>query len=139
MTYRTLSFMVWRSAVGAIVVAAVAAAPVRAQDADGAGLFRAYCAPCHGPDARGDGPVAPAMRRPPPDLTFLARANGGTFPMARIRRIVEGREVSSHGTREMPVWGDVFMAAREGGRANVSQRIDAILGHLASLQRREAQ
>jgi mono/diheme cytochrome c family protein len=125
-------------------LAAAAASPAWAQTGttaapDGAGLFRAYCAPCHGAEARGNGPVASSMRKQPPDLTLLSKVNGGVFPAARIRRIVEGREVASHGTREMPVWGDVFQTAREGGTALVGARIDAILRHLESLQMKEAQ
>ncbi len=127
----------------ALVALALLATPAVAQEkngaaADGAGLFRAHCAACHGTEGRGNGPVASAMRKQPPDLTHLSKQNGGTFPSARVRRIVEGREVSSHGTREMPVWGDVFMLAREGGTANVDARILAILKHLESLQVREA-
>ena len=36
--------------------------------AEGAELYRIYCATCHGTDARGDGPVAEHFRRMP-DLT----------------------------------------------------------------------
>lgn len=36
--------------------------------AEGANLYRIYCASCHGPDARGDGVVAEHFRRMP-DLT----------------------------------------------------------------------
>jgi mono/diheme cytochrome c family protein len=120
-------------------VAAAAAQTSPAASPDGAGLYRAYCASCHGTEGRGDGPVASAMRKQPPNITLLAKMNGGAFPQARIRRIVEGREVSSHGTREMPVWGDIFMVARDGGSAHVSARIDAIIRHLETLQTREAQ
>lgn len=35
----------------------------------GAALFRAHCAPCHGPTGRGDGPAAAALNAPPADLT----------------------------------------------------------------------
>ena len=37
--------------------------------------FEAYCAACHGVDARGSGPVASALKRTPPDLTILASRN----------------------------------------------------------------
>jgi hypothetical protein len=123
-----------------VLLAVVCHAPsAAAQAPDGPGLFRAYCAPCHGAEARGNGPVASAMRKAPPDLTQLSRQNNGVFPAARIRRIVEGREVPSHGTREMPVWGDIFMVAKEGGAATVGARVDAIIRHLESLQMKQAQ
>ncbi len=36
--------------------------------AEGASLFRANCAACHGPSGAGDGPARPALPRPPADL-----------------------------------------------------------------------
>jgi mono/diheme cytochrome c family protein len=109
----------------------------RGATADGGALFRAHCASCHGQEGRGNGPVAPMMRKAPPDLTQLTRHNGGLFPEARIRRIVDGREVESHGTREMPVWGDVFKTISDGV-ADAPTRILAIVRYLQSLQQRDA-
>jgi hypothetical protein len=80
------------------------------------------------------------LRHAPPILTELARKNGGTFPMARVRRIIEGRDVESHGDRDMPVWGDAFKTSRDGGsRENADARIAAIAVYLESIQHREAQ
>jgi mono/diheme cytochrome c family protein len=75
----------------------------------GAELFRLYCATCHGVDGRGDGPAAPALKRRPPDLTTISERNGGRFPEFRITHIIDGYEITaSHGSREMPIWGDFF-------------------------------
>ena len=76
----------------------------------GVDSFDLYCAPCHGSDARGNGPVAPALKTAPPDLTQLARRNGGAFPADRVRAYVTGtgRTLPAHGPAEMPVWGPVF-------------------------------
>jgi mono/diheme cytochrome c family protein len=72
-------------------------------------LYRYYCASCHGTDARGKGPAAPSLRQSPPDLTQIARRNGGTFPRQRVERIIAGINTpSAHGSRQMPVWGPVF-------------------------------
>ena len=46
----------------------------------GADLFAAYCATCHGKNGKGKGTVVPALKVAPPDLTLIARRNGGTFP-----------------------------------------------------------
>ena len=109
-------------------------------DADGAKLFATHCASCHGTEATGNGPVAPALRHRPADLTQIARANGGTFPTARVHRIIAGRDIESHGDREMPVWGDAFMAARDGRpRDGADTRIAAIVRYLESIQQRPAQ
>jgi mono/diheme cytochrome c family protein len=72
-------------------------------------LYRRYCASCHGVDAKGDGPVVPALGQRPTDLTGLARAHGGKFPFLAIVAAIDGtRDVRAHGVSEMPVWGDVF-------------------------------
>jgi mono/diheme cytochrome c family protein len=75
----------------------------------GPDLFRAYCASCHGADAKGNGPAAAALKTKVPDLTILSKNNGGEFPSARVRKMIMGDDVvASHGSREMPIWGPVF-------------------------------
>lgn len=75
----------------------------------GPDLFLAYCASCHGKDAKGNGPAAVALRPKVPDLTILARNNGGKFPEDRVRKTILGDDrLAAHGSREMPVWGPVF-------------------------------
>src|ERR1700683_1638348 len=46
----------------------------------GPDLFRVYCAVCHGSDAKGNGPLASGLKAKVPDLTVLAKTNGGQFP-----------------------------------------------------------
>jgi mono/diheme cytochrome c family protein len=103
---------------------------------EGSRLFRTYCATCHGATGRGNGPLADQLRRMPPDLTQFTRRNGGTFPGERVHRIVDGRDVPSHGDREMPVWGDIFKLGSSS--AAVKARIDAIVRYLAGIQERGA-
>ena len=45
----------------------------------GASLYRAYCAVCHGEDAKGNGPMTKSLKSLPPDLTRLFARNGGVF------------------------------------------------------------
>ena len=73
-------------------------------------LFKAYCATCHGKDAKGAGPMAASLRIAPPDLTRIAVRNGGTFPFLQVQKIISGEQQfpTTHGTREMPVWGPIF-------------------------------
>jgi len=72
-------------------------------------MFHSYCASCHGLDAKSGGPAAPALKSKPTDLTQLSKRNGGKFPLAMIESTVEGnRLIPAHGSREMPVWGEVF-------------------------------
>jgi len=63
------------------------------------------CAVCHGTNGKGGGPYAELLRRTLPDLTQLARNNGGVFPVNRMYETIEGADVPSHGTRDMPIWG----------------------------------
>lgn len=75
----------------------------------GPSLYRAYCASCHGADGAGGGPVAKALHDASPDLTRLAKDNGGRFPRARVERLMRNEEgPAAHGTAKMPVWGPVF-------------------------------
>jgi len=97
-------------------------------------LFRAYCAPCHGLGAKGDGPVAPSLKTPPADLTVLAKKNRGVFPEVRVRRAITGESViASHGSREMPIWGPIFHQVEEDvDRGNV--RLENLVRYLESIQ-----
>ncbi len=75
----------------------------------GALLYRNYCATCHGMAGKGNGPAAPALKTAPPDLTMMAKNNGGKFPDLKVMHILEnGTDLAAHGSKEMPVWGPVF-------------------------------
>jgi len=106
--------------------------------AAGASLYVAYCAVCHGPEARGDGPLASGLTVRPSNLRRLALANGGEFPADRVRAFIDGRDVPpAHGTREMPIWGEAFKVSRGAyGERRVQERIDALLTWLRTLQER---
>jgi mono/diheme cytochrome c family protein len=101
---------------------------------EGPDLFRAYCASCHGVDGKGNGPAAPALKATVPDLTLISQHNGGVFPEARMQRIIQGvGTISSHGSREMPVWGPIFHQIEDDiDRGNV--RMDNLVKYLESIQ-----
>ena len=114
-------------------------APTTGADSLGSQLFRTYCASCHGSDARGTGPLAQQLRHMPPNLTQFTQRNGGMFPSERVRRIIDGRDIPSHGDREMPIWGDAFRALPGGSsEAAVKARIDAVVRYLEGIQERGA-
>ncbi len=76
---------------------------------DGAEIFRDHCAVCHGKDGRGRGPATIALKGPVPDLTEIARRNGGVFPAGQVKAVIDGTEErAAHGSREMPIWGPIF-------------------------------
>lgn len=72
--------------------------------------YEARCASCHGLNGKGAGPVADLLRRSPPDLTQLARKNGGILPMDRLYDSITGDGMPAHGSRDMPVWGPIYRA-----------------------------
>jgi len=76
---------------------------------NGATLFQAYCASCHGPDAKGNGPAAAALKAKAPDLTRISERNHGQFPANYVQRFIAGDDMpAAHGSRVMPIWGPVF-------------------------------
>lgn len=83
--------------------------PLVIKSLEGRDLYAFYCASCHGKTGHGDGPSAKSLKAAPPDLTTLASQNGGVFPRDRVQAVLMGvRPTPSHGTTEMPIWGDVF-------------------------------
>jgi len=103
----------------------------------GPDLFRAHCAACHGFDAKGGGPMAPSLKAVPADLTVLAKHSGGQFPAERVRKIIVGDDssMSSHGSREMPIWGPIFHQIEEDQDfGNV--RVQNLTKYLESIQQK---
>jgi hypothetical protein len=93
---------------------------------------------CHGPEGRGDGPLAASLTKAPADLTQLAKRNAGRFDERAVLEMIDGRrQVGAHGTRDMPVWGVVF---EEEGRGEPYPAYQALLksrflvDYLASIQ-----
>lgn len=103
--------------------------------------FETKCAVCHGKDGKGVGPYAEQLKRALPDLTTMARRNGGVFPVNRTYETIEGAG-KGHGTRDMPVWGlDYTIHANEAlpdlpynQAVYVRARIMALLEYLNQLQ-----
>ena len=101
---------------------------------EGQDLFRAYCAPCHGADGKGNGPAAAALKTKPADLTTIKRRNGGKFPTERVRQTIVGEKgVPAHGSREMPVWGPIFHQV-ERDRDWGYVRLENVTKYLESIQ-----
>lgn len=106
--------------------------------ASGAEMYRSYCASCHGIDGKGHGPAADALKMPPANLTTLARENKGAFPSERVRNAIRGDiTVAAHGSKDMPVWGNVFLAmTRSESTGEVDLRIYNLTKFVESLQQK---
>jgi len=108
--------------------------PALIRSTNGADLFHAYCATCHGTDAKGNGPAAAALKTKPANLTVLSKNNKGVFPADRVRKAITGDDVvAAHGSREMPIWGPIFHQIEEDvDRGHV--RVENLVKYLESLQ-----
>jgi mono/diheme cytochrome c family protein len=101
----------------------------------GSAMYQQYCAVCHGDHAKGNGPLASALKNAPPDLTTMAKANGGKYPAAHVVSILRfGAAAPSHGTAEMPVWGPVFKSMNKSNTTEALQRTSNLSRYLETLQ-----
>lgn len=107
---------------------------------DGEELYNDLCAVCHGTGGEGDGPAADALKMVVPDLTSLASGNDGVFPRQEVEKAISGQaRIVSHGTIDMPIWGQAFEDLRPGEKrarraAFSNQKIYNLIEHLESLQ-----
>jgi mono/diheme cytochrome c family protein len=116
---------------------ALAATPDTEAASYGRVTYGRYCRNCHGPQARGDGPVAELLTVRTPDLTQISARNNGSFPAERVTETIDGRRnVLAHGTSEMPIWGDALQRPEQGGdqEAAVREKIRQLVEYLRSIQ-----
>jgi mono/diheme cytochrome c family protein len=110
--------------------------PDPAAAARGKIVYQRYCTSCHGPEGRGDGPLAADLKIPPADLTRLAAGNGGAFPFDRVARSIDGRRrTRAHGTSDMPVWGEIFARTKGTESPSVKSAVSALAHYMWSIQR----
>ena len=130
----------------ALFAALIAASPACAGTAldQGKADFTKLCAPCHGVDAKGHGPQAAQLPKKPADLTLITERYG-KFPEDRVFATIAGLDMpEGHGTREMPIWGDVFVSEGVGNSTSLadalrasddaSRRIAGLMHYLETIQ-----
>lgn len=111
--------------------------PHEAEVVDGRAAYEAYCASCHGLDAKGNGPVAPALKTVPPDLTQLKKNFDGVYPSEYVLRTIDGRhQFVSHGTRQMPIWGNIWRedSTDHDVEVEAQRRMNFLLHYLETIQ-----
>jgi mono/diheme cytochrome c family protein len=120
------------------LILGIAAETRAANVAEGRAYYLRYCASCHGQNADGLGPVAPALKVHPPDLRRLSERYGTPLPAKRLEQYIDGREmVAVHGSRTMPVWGRRFeeaWTAKRAGEPEMKDQISRIVEYLDSIQ-----
>jgi mono/diheme cytochrome c family protein len=104
--------------------------------ANGKEMFTSYCAACHGVSGKGDGPAASALKKTPADLTKISARHGGKFPSVEVSRYIEGAdEIAAHGSRDMPVWGELFRSLNGGiDNSTAMLRVNALTTYLQGIQ-----
>jgi hypothetical protein len=76
--------------------------------------------------------------------TVLSKSTQGVFPMERLYLVIDGANAPSHGSRDMPIWGQDFKAqdaaydlearGQYGPAALVRARILTLLEYINRLQ-----
>jgi hypothetical protein len=107
----------------------------------GRDLFKRHCVRCHGDNAMGGAVDTGKESVRTPDLTTLAKRNGGILPIWGVYEVVSGSKVlAEHRSRTMPIWGEEFAKARGITKANketiVRGRILALLAFLSTIQQK---
>ena len=106
----------------------------RIQSVAGVDTYKAYCGVCHGPQAKGNGPAATALKKVPADLTTIAKRNGGTFSATDVEAVIMGAQVmASHGSRDMPIWGPIFQSLAPDP-SFMKLRMSNLVDYLRSIQ-----
>ena len=79
---------------------------------DGHEMYDQLCAVCHGATGRGDGPAAPALSSPVPDLTQF-KAKTGSECHAQLESVISGMDRTVHkDIVGMPLWFTEFQYVR---------------------------
>ena len=106
----------------------------------GRGVFEQYCSNCHGVGGKGDGTFAKYLKTAPPDLTQIAKRQGGTFPETEIAEMIDGRKAfPGHGTADMPIWGQRFGSVVPGTtakQASIRHEVILLVAYLRSIQQK---
>jgi hypothetical protein len=126
-----MTIVLWATPPGTALAQQEAIAAVGQQE------FRHACAVCHGLDGKGESVMTTLnlLTVRPTDLTQLSKKHQGQFPFWQVYRIIDGREeVKGHGTRDMPIWGEVFRQPEGGKRVDETCAIGRILALVYYLQ-----
>ena len=131
-----IAFLVFAFLTALGVSAKQAAAQQDKVIADGKIEYEGDCAGCHGLSAKGDGKLADILITRPPDLTQIAKHNGGVFPFWRIFDVIGGEKpVRAHEFSAMPVWGARFRGEEKTRYAEPTHiRLLLLTHYLESLQ-----
>lgn len=97
--------------------------------------FQQYCTSCHGED--GTGLVIDSLFTQPADLTRITSSNkANTFPILYVANKIDGRKMAkAHGSRVMPIWGEVFSKEEYLDEDQIKGKLAEIIAYLMSIQK----
>lgn len=97
--------------------------------------FMKHCSSCHGEDGRGIFTDSLAIQ--PANLTLIReRRKNDEFPILEIANIIDGRKMAkSHGSRTMPIWGEVFSKEEYLDDSQIKGKLAELIAYLMSIQR----
>ena len=77
--------------------------------------YYSKCAACHGLSGKGEGSFGEVLKVNMPDLTLIAKRNGGVFPVDRVKMAIDGRATPRAARHERDA--DLGHALQRRGRA----------------------
>lgn len=94
-----------------------------------------YCAPCHGVDGKGHGPVPSARKARSIDLTVLSKKNNRKYPETHVINVLWcGSAFPAHAEVEMPSWGSILAKINKGDPRDKMLRINILSSYLETIQ-----
>lgn len=105
---------------------------------EGAVIYDANCAQCHGATGKGDGPWAASMSPRPADLTQFSK--DGAFPRAHVLSVIDGYDRTGLPGKEMPEFGlllegdTVPVDVGDGVLTPTPRPLAALMAYLESIQ-----
>lgn len=105
-----------------------------AQAVKGKEHFAQYCSSCHGID--GKGIKVDSLSKRPADLTQIrSSTSNNEFPIMYVASMIDGRKMAkSHGSRDMPVWGEVFSKQENLTEDQIKGKLAEIIAYLMLIQ-----
>ena len=107
---------------------------------EGERVYEANCESCHGLSGKGDGELAGGLNPAPSDLTGLAAANGGTFPVSSVLSKIDGYASNADAQAAMPAFGELLegdtvpIETEDGTLTPTPRKLAALLEYLETLQ-----
>jgi mono/diheme cytochrome c family protein len=119
----------------ALILAAPALADVASTPSNqveiGETTYRTYCALCHGIGGA-PGMFSEALNKAAPNLTEIAKRNGGQFPDVKVEQIIRDGGISGHGTMRLLSWERYFRT--DTSEEQVDQVIHDLIEYLKNHQ-----